>query len=161
MKNIKDYLHLYLGCDCIVTLFNNPEPKDLILTPTVVKSYYSNVITGIKPILRRLSDITDAEFNFLVKERFQYSRFIKTMVENESIIEPAAIYFKGLKDIGGREIETQCTQPMSSLNPAQFLYLLSIGIDLFGLIEAGLAIDATMLNQGTEPDRSVATMLNY
>lgn len=37
------------------------------------------------------------------------------------------------------------------LNPAQFHYLLFLGIDLFGLIDAGLAIDAATINQPDEP----------
>lgn len=36
------------------------------------------------------------------------------------------------------------------LDPAQFHYLLSRGFDLFGLIAAGLALDATTINDNTD-----------
>jgi hypothetical protein len=42
-------------------------------------------------------------------------------------------------------------QLCEQLNAAQFHYLLSKGFDLFGLIPAGLAIDATTVNQPTQP----------
>jgi hypothetical protein len=86
-KDIKDYLHLYLGCECI-----NEEGKI---------GRFSG-IDVCKLLLRPLSDMTQEEFRI------------------------------------------DC----NLINPVErFRFRLSKGFDLFGLIDAGLALDATKLQQ--------------
>ncbi len=105
-KEIKDYLHLYLGCKVV---FN--EKLKAVITHKLLAD---NLVPKekLKPILRPLSDMTEDE-----DQEFEYIRYKKDL----SIYEGTAM---------------------------QTAYLLSKNFDLFGLIESGLAIDATTLKEG-------------
>lgn len=69
-KDLKDYLHLYLGCECIYdwpyTMEFNLEGK---VTAKIIEEINSPKLTGavtnVKPILRPLSDMTNEELEFL------------------------------------------------------------------------------------------------
>jgi hypothetical protein len=131
IMNIKDYLHLYLGCTVEI-------PDSLIQKHGLVKSTRKATFLGfadyhrlesrvgfragpegrvstffIKPILRPLSDMTGEEKS------------------------QSGIIYKG-----SGVLETH----FESMR-----YLLSKHFDLFGLIEAGLAIDKTKLNPEPHP----------
>jgi hypothetical protein len=130
-KNIKDYLHLYLGCEVwynnklwdLVGVSKPYSTNDKMLVNVDLRpegqgfrsiSYHSSSFTDlslIKPILRPLSDMTDVE-----NDRY-YSFYSSPLTMNtmQAIIADA-------QAIG---------------------FLLSKHFDLFGLIDAGLAIDAT------------------
>lgn len=116
-KNIKDYLHLYLGCEVLVLDLDGQTFKDKIEDVFDRKhgkgfsiyefgdcpfddhdEYYQE----IKPILRPLSDMTKEEREY-VRVKFNH---------------------------GSAE---------------SFIWHLSKHFDLFGLIEAGLAIDKTKM----------------
>lgn len=103
---------------------------------------------NFKPVLKRLSDLSELDLVFLMREKFQYENFINFRIENGSITEPPAIYCTGLKKINDRLIETYCTQHISSLNPVQFKFLINAGVDLFGLIESKEAVDVKSLTSG-------------
>jgi hypothetical protein len=60
MKDIKDYLHLYFGCDVRITINIEGNPVIEKLTAKVLADEIECHI-GIKPILRRLNDMTDEE----------------------------------------------------------------------------------------------------
>lgn len=99
--DIKDYLHLYLGCEAM-----HGKQKVVVCGLNINSYCIQNIINvdtfrieDIKPILRPLSDMTD-------KESKHHANILKG--DTESI-----------------------------------RYLLSKGFDLFGLIQAGLAIDKT------------------
>lgn len=134
-KDIKDYLHLYLGCDVqypdtdrklMVAKFTGFSRADGIETTykkkrkagKAVGDYLSWKPNGhhncdanhLKPILRKLSSITEEECDNLD----WYYRGT-----NGGLIEHRAI----------------------DLTPEQVRYLLSRGFDLFGLIDLGLAIE--------------------
>jgi len=105
-KELKDYLHLYLGCECKVYM-----PTIDFELPGCITELTINLLNTpfrFKPILRPLSDMTDEESN--VTKWIKYS------------------------DTG------EIRYP-----PETFVFLLSKHFDLFGLIEAGLAIDKTTL----------------
>ena len=105
-KELKDYLHLYLGCDCYYPPKENGEKGGYIkLLPEMLK--YAE---QIKPILRPLSDMTEKE-----KE-----------------------------NIGGTDWTS--VDGDWEYSPETFLFLLSKRFDIFGLIEAGFAVNATELN---------------
>lgn len=135
-KELKDSLHLYLGCECVtpdgVMILNGLNindsrnkvwfycrwddkkncylPKqnaDILGKQSLVGKSYA--LTNIKPILRPLSDMTEEEANkyYAIKGANAFNPF-----------EGASVAF-----------------------------LLSKHFDLFGLTEAGLAIDATTLKQ--------------
>lgn len=87
-----------------------------------------------KPILRRLSSLTDSE-------KAVISGYIDEYIAggNSGIKYWQDGAFSGI----GKVTSTWCGVP------AIWLYLLSLGIDLFGWIDAGLAIDkATLQNAG-------------
>jgi hypothetical protein len=120
-KELKDYLHLYLGCEVkwntnIVTLIDTDGINcNVFGEPLFSKSNTS--IKNIKPILRPLSDMTEDEH-----KEWQNIRF-----NREFKLKPV----------------------LTDAEYESFRYLLSKHFDLFGLIEAGLAIDATTLKQTT------------
>ena len=129
MKDIKDYLHLYLGCEVMCHYEERSKKGDYDFKGTfegidcgqyqvfhgqkkafLVHKYNAK---NIKPILRPLSDMTENE----AKELAEIKR------------SPSA----------GK------TVTRTELYAATTHYLLSKHFDLFGLIESGLAIDKTKL----------------
>lgn len=115
MKQIKDYLHLYLGCDCVIK--GEEEVKKITGisyddTQRIWWAYFENeencyaMIDDVAPILRHIGDITNEE-----KENIEGSDWTPN---------------------GSWEY-----------TPETFKYLLSIGVDLFGLIDEGVAVNAT------------------
>ncbi len=100
--NIKDYLHLYLGCD----MLDISDNSTYTLHPEML---YASIKDGDKPILRPLSDMTEDESEFVADAAWQ-------------------------------------GKPTIYMNAEITAYLLSKHFDLFGLIEAGLAIDKTKLH---------------
>lgn len=120
MKEIKDYLHLYIGAKAIVK-FANQKPGLRGITAMNLYNWFGpkncidkagNPYFIVKPILHHLRDMTEAQF-----------------------IELAKLQKRGL--LNGVDID--------ALEAEQFRYLLSKHFDLFGLIESGLAIDKTTL----------------
>jgi hypothetical protein len=121
MKEIKDYLHLYLGCKIV---FND----DMVWILSGVHRFYAILDGGafgvikvtdystIKPILRPLSNMTEDE-----------------------IME-------------WRLINAGSQMPTIQQSAEEVKHLLSKHFDLFGLIEAGLAIDATSTAKDTNRD---------
>jgi hypothetical protein len=79
----------------------------------VLDRIYDRQAFEIKPILRQLSDMTDTEHNELMRICFE------------------------------DKFKTFALAPVGCSCPLGFAYLLSKQFDLFGLIESGLAIDAT------------------
>jgi len=127
-KEIKDYLHFYLGCQCLCFDERNPGEQDIgvlievgkshaVINPEKGKNDIEGILSEFKPILRRMKDITGDE----VLELHHLS------VEDNS------------KD--GMSLKSYYSSEPLFLEPVQFYFLLSKHFDLFGLIDAGLAID--------------------
>ena len=127
-KNIKDYLHLYLGCECMIGDLNwKPETNLHGLAPGFDPDYGKPIRTKIDAhildvfphqttlILRPLSDMTDEE-----QEEIEATKAFQraTAVHRVGVLVWTAESFR---------------------------LLFSKGFDVFGLIEAGLAIDKTKL----------------
>jgi len=205
MKDIKDYLHLYLGCEVevrkkdrdkkwlrgfmseisresnhgdwievnfkrIVTILNQEWEERL--------SNFHNYFIGydeIKPILRPLSDMTEEEaedFALLCLNSRHAPKDFITIERDEVQVElhkndggnlldgDVEIYIEVscrcmdgyvsiMKD-GRIGMSDESDTPSEEMKPVdsveeKILYLLSKHFDLFGLIEAGLAIDKTKL----------------
>lgn len=128
MKDIKDYIHLYLGCECIDEngergWFSGFDVCERDYSITMISMRYqgrdddfavfndNEECDRIKLLLRPLSDITEEE-----------KKEIEAMEQNNTSY-PTMAY---------------------ALAP-HFVYLLSRGFDIFGLIDAGLALDKTKL----------------
>jgi hypothetical protein len=137
--NIKDYLHLYLGCrvriveDEVATGiliglverdgYNTEHPCRVKIERKGKHSlYYCFDYSEIKPILRPLSDMTEEELQECGNMVYDFS--------------------------GEPELNNHKWKDFEIAAPEQFHWLLARHFDLFGLIEAGLAIDKTTL---TEP----------
>lgn len=122
MKEIKDYLHLYLGCQVLIV--SNGITNKLVVSSKNHNQEISLAVAcglNVKPILRPLSSMTGEEFNeFKVLCDNDFSK----MVVIESVSKDG-------------DFTRLCHQATSQA------YMLSKHFDLFGLIELGLAIDAT------------------
>lgn len=128
-KELKDYVHLYLGCDIntggqierLKSVDENGNIETLFRGHLI--NYYNINDYECKLILRPLSSLSNEEaanIGILPKKEWYES------TQEERI--------KWLYDNKDKEI----------YSPKDFMYLLSIGIDLFNLIESGLAIDTTL-----------------
>lgn len=125
MKQLKDYLPFYLGCECVFEDCRNGGDKEqgklieiginmaCIETANNDDPYIECTPNEIKPILRPLSDITEGEKMDL------RSHFLE--MDNPYNTGDPPWHFE------------------------QTRYLLSKHFDLFGLIESGLAIDKNTL----------------
>ena len=112
-KELKDYLHLYLGCE--IDISGQREILDSVAKSGQIETLFRGYLRNyrdlsdedIAPILRPLSDMTDEEAQevYTIKGKNAFNNF-----------------------------EGETTK-----------HLLSKHFDLFGLIEAGLAIDKTTL----------------
>jgi hypothetical protein len=123
--SIIDYIHLYLGCDCEFFI-GLPEGFSAIgeITSLDVRVLHNvlNVLATCKPILRPLRDMTKAEME-------ECGNMIYDFSDDEELNKWEWQNF----EIG--------------LAPEQFKWLLDRHFDLFGLIEAGAALDKTTLKQ--------------
>ncbi len=132
MREIKDYLHLYLqsgiGCfifpddsitDGFLEKHKTRYPNGEYAPKLHIGTYERFLKDGYKPILRPLSDMTEEEM-----EQIWHAD------------EPKSILQMEYKDGRVRKV---------ALCSERTKFLLSKGFDIFGLIEAGLAIDKTTL----------------
>jgi hypothetical protein len=115
MKDIKDYLHLYIGCQAEVInipdgLAVTEEPQIHLIDGTVMDCSAS-MYSSIKPILRSLSSMTEEE-------------------QTEMVATQDTVKLDGYPEI-----------VLKADSGETFRYMLSKGFDLFGLIESGLAIE--------------------
>lgn len=119
--DIKDYLHLYLGCSVSVEhdAIMNGEPHVMAINAGnlfAISYKYKNT----KLILRKLSSMTEEEFKEAQRCHPKTERWV----------------IMGDIDKGG-------AVDFDSWSPYSTRYLLSKGFDLFGLIDSGLAIEKT------------------
>jgi hypothetical protein len=127
-KNIKDYLHFYLGCMCegspikAKSFHAQLQQIDVngycILADMSLTRHLSSAF--VKPILRPFTDITDEEIDEVWNGH-----------------EPKHVLKMEYSD--GRNVR------QVALCSERTRYFLSRGFDLFGLIEAGLALDKTKI----------------
>ena len=122
-KNIKDYLHLYLGCEVVYPSLNGD------LKGIITHKLLSDIIVPhglLKPLLRPLADMSGEEIK-----------------EYEAMVEVA-------KDYGGLKVNTWSESFVCEL-AEQTRWLLSKHFDLFSLIPSGLALEkqnSKILNYG-------------
>lgn len=141
-KNIKDYLHLYLGCECIMTRPSYHAVHELglsgdrtFLLGGKFLTYFIEPTTKaeVKPILRPLSDLTHQEV-WVFCNFNEYQKLIKYKV-HESFLE--------INWDENEEKDRYYHYYFRQLSARQFHFLLSKHFDVFELIESGLAIDST------------------
>ena len=155
-KDIKDYLHLYLGCMVQHPALSNPRE----LTASWMVSLIDKGIE-VKPILRPLSDMTEEECLRLCEFTsptifgdFRYKKW-KVIKEREwdETQKNYAVKREGDEhsftiDCIDGDIFLWCDDEYIDAPYMNFNYrfeLLKMEFDLFGLIDEGLAIDKTKL----------------
>lgn len=152
VKDIKEVIHLYLGCEC--EFYH--EGFNFIPTVGKLKELYidgsgnniSSVYVGnrsinekyfnyIKPILRSLDDITEEECIWIANLAFteEVTPLDRAAIGKEFI--QYTFLGKGLNHKMIESVEEIGIEHSFELTR----YLLSKHFDLFGLIESGLAID--------------------
>lgn len=114
---IEDYLPFYLGCECWAFHSSFDGCRKLVTLDAVILGLVLEGSMTVKPILRKLSSMTDEE-----AKRFKVTKGIE----------------RNLKTLGG-----------SIWTFDEVKELLSLHFDLFGLIDAGLALDKTTLTDAT------------
>lgn len=126
---LKDVLHLYLGCECKDT-FNDVmfvlDSRNLYLYSL------SDSLNQIKPILRPLSSMTEEEAVELI------SLYIPK--DKTNLIGFGSVNMNQLNYKIGQSVLNKHWDKLSAI---EFQYLLSKGFDLFGLIDNGLALPPT------------------
>lgn len=137
----------YSSGDITIKLLNSPWGAGIYTT--------SQQIGDIKPILRKLEDMTDGELTQCVRLDFGYansdifdSQISK--IERHRTIKETTNYGTAIRYVAYDKEDRMCLNSgivIGSLNPTQFQYLLSKHFDLFGLIELGLAIDIKKLTK--------------
>lgn len=139
--DIKDYLHLYIGCKYRIMYIDYEEGQYTlwsILTPDRYVTIMNDAsICEIQLLLRPLSDMTEEEaIEFVKLNEFDYygehpnKRIYKTYKNEfgETIVSWGEGY-------NSKEVPTA----IKRFRPNEFNYLLKQGFDLFGLLDAGLA----------------------
>lgn len=144
MKKIEDYLHLYLGCDGFLT---NDDGEGGIkgvpckLTYSILSGNYYGP-QHFTPALRPLSSMTEEEaIELILAAEGAKAEFVEWHSGSEAKKERFGFMWKSDHYRKGQLHNTWYEQ----FEPEGTRYLLSKGFDLFGLIEAGLAIDATTI----------------
>ena len=141
-KDIKDYLHLYLGCE-VMDLYNDRVAvmngiltmNEGIKVCVFYKTTWQLSVEEVKLILRPLSDMTEDEADIIWELTGWYDGINGCVRIGEIIKE-----FFVLEDNEGEPRNSSWLYLMKALP-----YILSRGFDLFGLIQEGLAIDKTKL----------------
>jgi hypothetical protein len=172
--NIKDFAHYYIGQRCLNTWFSEEHPNynpGWVLTgfdrdahrPFKLETEEDFTWTdSIKPVLRRLEDMTEDDMIGLLQsmvpadmedkpteDDYSLEMFYNDdglMVDSDIIIGAnyTCICFNGqiaIRECGSVIIfdEEEMQRPCNI--PQAFHYLLKQGFDLFGLIAKGLAVD--------------------
>jgi len=115
--NIKDFIHLYLGCECWWEDKDGNSGGRTEIDFYIIAELYGERIK-LKPILRPLSDMTK-------EERKECGNLDYDFSDDEIFNNMDWKYFDTLYSAN------------------QVIWLLSKHFDLFGLIDSGLAIDKT------------------
>ena len=158
MKELKDYLHLYLGCE--IDISGQREILDSVAKSGQIETLFRGHLRNyrdlsdedIAPILRPLSDMTEEEMEELF---FIGDALIKEVTPNavikfypnevkRNIKRGTGVAYTVLKSENGEHFMSG-TLSLTKFDTMQFSYLLSKHFDVFCLIEAGLAIDKTTL----------------
>lgn len=160
-KDIKDYIHLYLGCEAYVfpddTLSNGwldaavkNMPALQYKIPVTLDRVKHIIERGYKLILRPLSDMTEEErlhwFNRVKKDGETLDESVWTTELNGQPCDPHWTLWMNERWNGCRCAYTVGIN--DHFTAEEFVWLLSKSFDLFGLIEAGLAIDRSKLERG-------------
>jgi hypothetical protein len=137
---LKDYLHYYMGC---IFWTNNSQGE---LNATTIK-YIIEMINNSKGVqlhLRRLEDMTEEEAIELVKQVVHENEYTNVSTYRHNYTNDLMVqwgYLTPIERVNNVQYFFNATGERT-WSAAQFNYLLTKHFDLFGLIDAGLAVDA-------------------
>jgi len=152
-KKIQNYLHLYLGCEYRIRYIDYQVGEYTVwskLTAARLSKLEDLSIAEIQIQLLPLSDITEEEmkelWHIVFKRPFHPTgRILSSYLQDKK--NPRWILMSGVERLGiqlNGDIWADSDLHNWPMNPhLNTMYLLKQGFDLFGLIEAGLAIDKT------------------
>jgi len=160
MKDITNYLHLYLGCE--VEYIGITNGKQLAEDKKANKDniFYVSNIAEIKGIKRGI--LKHIEYD--VKGNFRRCKIGRKGLQSHYGSERFKLLLRPLSDMTEKEKQIALHIGLSESDTwiggaKRTDYLLKQGFDLFNLIPEGLAIDKTKLNSEQNPERSVATKI--
>lgn len=139
---IAEYLKYYIGAQFRVHYIDNSLEEWTVwvtLTPLRLAKLDDASIDNIQLQLRKLEDMTDEECIKWAELGFYEPHTVKRASIPYNSLEVEFDFYMGDDLHSG-------TMSLRSQTAQQFHYLLSKGFDLFGLIPAGLAIDAKTIN---------------
>lgn len=142
MEDIKDYLHLYLQSEATFSKEFIDDGGSWTVPVKITPHRYRMAmddasVSCIKLYLRPLSDMTEEEGNqFLHNHEFVSYAWTNCVSTSRHCVRYDFTYHSSNR-------VRQGSLRFDELEPKDFTWLLSKGFDLFGLIEAGLAIDKT------------------
>lgn len=148
-EQVKDYLKYYLGCECMITKpsyhsvheFGLSQRRPFILTGRFADYFHHHSTTAeIKPILRRLSSITEEE----IKELIDYEKMSKMYLNLKFRKHKMGIEVEFDIDTGEDGVHHQAFQiSFYELTPSYFHFLIGKGFWLWSneAFEKGLIIE--------------------
>lgn len=139
--DIKDYLPYYIGQKMIRASHWEPQNDTYILTG---RNLAEAIEFGDLPLLRRLEHMTEEEVKAMIG--WEKMNVLYTDLRYKKLADCINIEYN--IDTGDEGCYPQF-HSISFLNPTpqQFHYLLKQGFDIFGLIDASLAIDSKSINK--------------
>lgn len=154
---LQDYAQYYIGCRCFNTWFQEEHKeynKGWVLSgyaqlyanggkPFLLES--ENEVTwtdSIKLILRKVDSMDDLE----IKQFINWGRLNELYVHvSYERVEHAIVLNYSIPTDNGEYPQSVIIRPEIEVRSDQFHHLISHGFDVFGLIDAGLAIDSKTL----------------
>ena len=170
MKDIRPYLPLYYGCKCRCYSHSDKDGWEAAICPELLAEVEDedSEVKGVKLILRPLSSMTEENFRGIASRFFNTEKLVFDYAcdrELDPEFEGEVIEHINEACDDDPENVIMCESRSKSITHGWISYeevyhgfstveqaeifkiLLSLGFDLFGLIEEGLAIDATTLKQ--------------
>jgi hypothetical protein len=156
-KEIKDYIHHYIGCDVAyhfegrgklvgISASEVEKGKVIAIIDIGIVDFQEWYVEECKPILRKLSSMTEVEARDIAVIMFGQPDSVKWRLENKT--NYLNVYRKHYHisftiDLASGDVDIYDEGGIQTTINHHFItkYLLSKGFDLFGLIDAGLAIE--------------------
>ena len=149
-KDIKDYLHLYLGCDTLPTYATetrrlisvNVDNGNSLLEDKQFNSC-TYAINEFKLLLRPLSDMSEEELKEVKHIMLEYQN-LRFKCDEKDRIKYTNVFIYDIIDEDGYHHSTMISSPENL--PAKVVpWMCRHGFDIFDLCRAGLAIDKTKM----------------
>ncbi len=141
MKDIKDYLHLYLGCDVQVKRKNDKEYLIGRICEVTKESNHGDWIdvrfNDVVPATSMIWEVSNSNFHTFFFNHDEIKPILRPLSDMDNNPEHWETYSKLLDGQPGK--------PGIPCKADAIAYLLSLHYDLFNLIPEGLAIDKTKL----------------